>query len=138
MARIEDRDRRSGSINQALRQDRDRDLYLPKDRQSFLYPLSFKMTHIEAKSINIWLRYDQKWNHPMQRHPYKFQLNSMIHNPRVNFSLYIQEMHDKMRSQMKDHIFPQKGSELCPFGSLLVRLHFCSYLSQILMDFSSI
>ena len=23
--------------------------------------VSFKMTHIEAKSINIWLRYDPKW-----------------------------------------------------------------------------
>ena len=23
---------------------------------------AFKMTHIEAKSINLWLRYDPKWN----------------------------------------------------------------------------
>ena len=24
--------------------------------------ISYKMTHIEAKSITIWLRYDPKWN----------------------------------------------------------------------------
>ena len=28
----------------------------------YIWPVSYKMTHIEAKSINIWLRYDPKCN----------------------------------------------------------------------------
>ena len=29
---------------------------------TYIWPVSYKMSHIEAKSINIWLRYDSKCN----------------------------------------------------------------------------
>ena len=53
--------------------------------------VSFKMSHIESKSIHIWLRYDPKYN-----------------------------------------------LTICKECGLEVRLHFGSYLSQMLMDFASI
>ena len=76
-------------LNRFLAEDRD-----PQDRIIRIGRII--MTHIEAKSINIWLRYDPKWEYPhhmshlLSDDKGKTRMNMMKRKMKQNFKSILQ------------------------------------------------